>query len=216
MVMHEDETPAEGRPADGADMAVDVTAGWIAREDGNSDEELLERLRQGEQAAFDTLFLRYYRQVYRVLYSVVGNAQEAEDLLQETLLVLYRQPPKLDRGAPLAAWLYRVAANRGYNALRATRRDSVRPVESVEQATSVDPHTEAVRAEERARVRAALARQPERAAKLLLLRAAGLSYAEIAAALEIALGSVGTLLARAERAFLKEYEAQSAEEREEG
>ena len=54
--------------------------------------------------------------------------------------------------------------------------------------------------------RAALARLPERTAKLLLLRYAGLSYAEIAAALQVAPGSVGTLLVRAERAFIQTYE----------
>jgi RNA polymerase sigma factor (sigma-70 family) len=62
-----------------------------------------------------------------------------------------------------------------------------------------DPHDELLRAEERARVREALARLPERQGKLLLLRYAGLSYAEVAATLESAPGSVGTLLARAER-----------------
>jgi RNA polymerase sigma-70 factor (ECF subfamily) len=69
-----------------------------------------------------------------------------------------------------------------------------------------DPQDEYLRHEERERVRAALARLPERQGKLLLLRHAGLSYAEMAAALEVAPGSIGTLLVRAERAFLVEYE----------
>jgi RNA polymerase sigma-70 factor (ECF subfamily) len=69
-----------------------------------------------------------------------------------------------------------------------------------------DPQDEYLRREERERVRAALARLPERAAKLLLLRYAGMSYGEIAGALELAPASVGTLLARAERAFLAAYQ----------
>jgi RNA polymerase sigma-70 factor (ECF subfamily) len=65
---------------------------------------------------------------------------------------------------------------------------------------------ELLRAEERARVRAALAQLPERQSQLLLLRHAGLAYTEIAAIVDVAPGSVGTLLARAERAFITEYE----------
>jgi RNA polymerase sigma-70 factor (ECF subfamily) len=68
----------------------------------------------------------------------------------------------------------------------------------------VDPHAELLQAEERARVRAAIALLPERQGQLLLH--AGLSYAEIADALDIAPGGVGTLLARAERAFVGTYE----------
>jgi RNA polymerase sigma-70 factor (ECF subfamily) len=62
--------------------------------------------------------------------------------------------------------------------------------------------------QERQRVRSALAQMKPRSARLLLLRHTGLSYAEIAAALEIAPGSVGTLLARAEAEFEREYRRQ--------
>jgi RNA polymerase sigma-70 factor (ECF subfamily) len=99
-----------------------------------------------------------------------------------------------------------VALNRGYNALRGQNRAQRRIERLAAAPAQVDPHVELQRAEERARVRAVLARLPERQGKLLLLRHAGLSYAEIAASLEIAPGSVGTLLARAERAFLALYE----------
>jgi RNA polymerase sigma-70 factor (ECF subfamily) len=64
-----------------------------------------------------------------------------------------------------------------------------------------DPETEALRAEDRDQVRAALATLPERQAKLLLLRQEDLKYAEIAEILEVAPSSIGTLLVRAERAF---------------
>jgi RNA polymerase sigma-70 factor (ECF subfamily) len=100
----------------------------------------------------------------------------------------------------------RVALNRGYNALRGERRERARIERLAEPAVQLDPHAELLRAEERARVRATLARLPDRQGKLLLLRHAGLAYAEIAAALELSPGSIGTLLARAERAFLAAYE----------
>jgi RNA polymerase sigma-70 factor (ECF subfamily) len=179
----------------------------------NSDATLLERLRSGDSTAFDELFLRHYAAVYRVLYGVVGNAQEAEDLAQETFTALYRQPPRLDGSGALGGWLYRVAVNRAYNALRSDGRLQ-RRLERVELEQQSDPQDEYVRREERERVRAALARLPERTAKLLLLRYAGLSYAEIAAVLQVAPSSVGTLLARAERAFVAAYQRMNQSESE--
>lgn len=184
------------------------------------DEELLERLTQGDHAAFEALFLRYYQQVYRVLAHLVGSREQAEDLAQETFLTLYRQPPPTDVGDKLVAWLCRVALNRGYNALRSERRARQRMerVERMERGEQVPPGSpsdelasEVVRAEEQAVVRDVLARLPERQSAILLLRSAGCSYAEIATALHVKPGSVGTLLARAERAFGARYRQQGGE-----
>lgn len=171
-----------------------------------SDTEVLERMRHGDEAAFEELFLRHYAQVYRVLYHLLANRQEAEDLVQETFLTLLRQPPPPRTEVPLPAWLCRVALNRGYNVLRSDRRERARLPRLVEPDTQVDPQVESQRREDRRRVRATLAELPERQSSLLLLRYAGLSYAEIATVLEVASGSVGTLLARAERAFMSAYE----------
>ena len=77
-------------------------------------------LARGEAAAFELLFTQHYGQVYRVAYNLVGTREAAEDLAQETFLALYREPPPA--GAPLLAWLCRVALNRGYNSLRGQRR----------------------------------------------------------------------------------------------
>lgn len=171
-----------------------------------TDAQLLERVGQGDQAAFESLFLRYYARVYRVAYNLVGCREEAEDLAQETLLVLYYHPPHPDVGTGLAAWLSRVALNQGYNALRSERRTRQRIERLDMPADTGDLESTVVRSEERAEVRSVIARLPDRQGKLLLLRYAGFSYAEIAAVLEIAPGSVGTLLARAERAFVKLYQ----------
>jgi RNA polymerase sigma factor (sigma-70 family) len=77
----------------------------------DTDEQLLDRVRRGDDAAFEQLFLRHYGQVYRVLYSLVGQREQAEDLTQETFLALYHQPPRPDSGATLMAWLCRVCLN---------------------------------------------------------------------------------------------------------
>ncbi len=167
-----------------------------------TDDVLVDRVRRGENAAFEMLFLRHYQRVYRVLYNLVGTREEAEDLAQETFLAFYHKPPRVGANDTLAPWLCRVALNRGYNVLRGERRAQQRLDRLDVSLLAEDPHREAERAEERAYVRAVLANLPERQSTMLLLRYAGLSYSEIAATLGIAASSVGTLLARAERAFL--------------
>lgn len=153
-------------------------------------------------ATFERLFRQYYGPVCQLLHRIVGD-EAAADLAQETFLALYHHPPepRMDEEA-IRAWLFRVALNRGYNALRARRRQAAHLEEMAVTDSTLDPELEVLRGEEREHVRAALAMLPERQAKLLLLRQQeGLKYAEIAAILAVAPGSIGTLLVRAERAF---------------
>src|SRR5262245_7441825 len=117
---------------------------WMSYAPDDTDAALLERLRSGDSIAFDELFLRHYTAVYRVLYGVVGNAQEAEDLAQETFTALYRRPPRLDGPGALGAWLYRVAVNRAYNALRSNKRSQRRLVGS-EPTQQSEPQNENLR-----------------------------------------------------------------------
>lgn len=173
----------------------------------DSDELLLERLAGGDHAAFETLFLRYAPRVYRAVYRLAGSPESAEDILQETFLALFHQPPRRPMEAPLVAWLCRVALNRGYNLLRGARREEQRLERWELTPLGQEPDQAAIRHEEQMEVRAALAHLPERQSRLLLLRHAGLSYTEIAATLELAPGSIGTLLVRAERAFLEVFQA---------
>jgi RNA polymerase sigma-70 factor, ECF subfamily len=163
-----------------------------------------------EQAEFDTLFLSHYDGVYRLLYRIVGSADEAEDLAQETFLRLYRQRFTPDREHSVRAWLFKVATNLAYNALRGHKRMDRREETIACQGwlgedRGADPARLAERREEREMVRKALADLPVRQAQLLLLRHAGLSYRELAQALDVAPGSVGTLLARAAVAFEGAY-----------
>src|SRR5690242_17038695 len=125
-----------------------------------SDNTLLERMKKGDDAAFEQLFVRHYSQVFRVVYSLLGSQEAAEDLAQETFLELYRHSPASVSGSTLAPWLCRVALNRGYNALRGERRSQQRMERFMPggyPAQSDDPYTELARAEERALVREVLA-----------------------------------------------------------
>ena len=163
--------------------------------------------RRQEETSFEAAFLEHYPRVYGVLFRLVGDRAEAEDLTLETFWKLWRQPPA--RAESLGGWLYRVAVRLGYNALRAARRRR-RYEESAGRDALVfdaplDPAHAAERRAQRDRVRAVLSQMPPREAQLLILRHAGLAYKDIAAVLEMAPGSVGALLARAEKKFEQLY-----------
>jgi RNA polymerase sigma-70 factor (ECF subfamily) len=180
-----------------------------------SDARLLEGLRTGEETAFESLFAGHWRTVYGILFRLMGSREEAEDLAQEVFVRLYRNPPSLRDQDTIAPWLYRVATNLGYNALRKSRRESRRrervqrlsDAEGTAGVHAVDPESASLAEEERRTVRHALARLSEREQACLVLRHSGLSYAEVAAALGVRTGSVGTLLARAEERFRRAYQS---------
>ncbi|HYP18728.1 MAG TPA: sigma-70 family RNA polymerase sigma factor [Chloroflexia bacterium] len=171
----------------------------------DTDNDLLARLGRGDYTAFEPLFLRHYDRVYRVVYGLVGSREASEDLAQETFLELHRRAAQLQPDTSLGAWLCRVALNKGYNVLRDGRRARLK-LESLASMPADDPYAELLRAEDRARVRAVLSRLQERQVKILMMRYAGYSLAEMAAVLGLASGSMGTLLARAEKAFVAAYE----------
>jgi RNA polymerase sigma-70 factor (ECF subfamily) len=159
--------------------------------------------------AFEALFQEHWQKVFEVLYRLVGDPDEAQDLALEAFWRLYSRPPRDDRN--LAGWLYRVASNLGLNALRAARRrmhheGQTGRLES-EFASPPNPASESERLEERRQVRLVLAQMDSRSARLLILRHSGLSYAELASVIGLSPASIGTLLARAERDFERRYRA---------
>jgi RNA polymerase sigma-70 factor (ECF subfamily) len=85
-------------------------------------EATLARARSGDDDAFRELTDPYRRELQVHIYRIVGSAQDAEDLLQETLLSAWRSLPGFEERASLRAWLYRIATNRSLDALRASRR----------------------------------------------------------------------------------------------
>lgn len=156
--------------------------------------------------AFEGLFRAEYARVVGIAHRVLADEAEAEDVAQEVFVSFYRAHPANAPYGP--AWLHAAAAHAALNALRGrdrrTRREAAQAM-PVDATTAGDDPAEIVAASEtRDEVRAVLARLPERSAAMLALRYAGLSYAEIAAALDVRASSVGTLLRRAEDAFRRE------------
>jgi RNA polymerase sigma-70 factor (ECF subfamily) len=166
---------------------------------------------------FVEVFRLRYAELVRLVARVLGDRAEAEDVVQETMAGL-ADHEVLDRpDGEVAAWLRRVCLNASFNRLRTLQRSADRMRRSaaadrpLQYADTTGPQlAQVVRAEERAAVRVALGRLPERQRMCLLLRHSGYRYAEIAAALDIAQGSVGVLLARGERAFRTYYEQGAA------
>lgn len=162
-------------------------------------------------ASFEAVFREHWGRVYGVLFRLVGDRQEAEALALEAFWRLHRRGlagAKAD-AARMDGWLYRVATNLGLNALRARKRRARYEDQAgrmrLENEAFLDPVRESEKAEEREQVRRALGRIKPRSARLLVLRHSGLSYAEVASAVGVRPGSVGALLARAEREFEEEY-----------
>ena len=148
---------------------------------------------------------------------MLGDPAEAEDLALETFYRLHQRAPQLDADANIGGWLHRVATNLGLHSLRALRRRMSYEQSAGRQALDMtaerNPLEVVTDLESRNLARAALAQMNERQSQLLVLRYSGLSYKEIAAALDLSPTSIGPLLLRAEREFEKRYRALAQEER---
>lgn len=190
--------------------------------EGNSvttltDNLLLERIGQGDAASFEAVFQRHYDRVYGLLFRLVGSRAEAEDLAQEVFLKLYNHAFRQrlfsrSREHNISAWLYRVATNKGYNAIRDRQRLWQRNTMLLPDSPgSPAAEKEVEKLEMETAVRRTLARLRPRQVQLLLMRQMGFSYNECAAACGVAPGSVGTLLSRAASAFRQAYEEETGE-----
>jgi RNA polymerase sigma-70 factor (ECF subfamily) len=153
------------------------------------------------RADLEDVFRRDYRRVVGVASRVLGSQSEAEDVAQEVFLAFGRSSvPAGEAGG----WLSVAAVHTALNHLRSGRRRASRESAAAGDDVLPDIADEVVTFEERGRVRAALAALPHKHAAALVLRHSGLSYADVAAALDMSPGSVGTTVRRAESALRKE------------
>jgi RNA polymerase sigma-70 factor, ECF subfamily len=165
--------------------------------------------RPNSPQSFEDIFLSTYPRLVAILRRMLGDSGRAEELASESFLKLYRTtlPPAAKANVP--GWLYRTAMNLGIDDLRARSRH-FRLQQEVNHSGSPNSHAEdglqrLLRAERQQRVRFVLSKLKPEWAQLLLLRASGYSYKELAQHLELAPASVGTMLMRAEAAFEQCY-----------
>jgi RNA polymerase sigma factor (sigma-70 family) len=147
-----------------------------------SDESLALRAIEGDEGAFAAIFDRYHQSLYRYCLALLGNSQDAQDALQNTMVKVLRAMPGEERWIALKPWLYRIAHNESIELLR--RRRETRPLDSDLAVTAYDL-AEAMATRERLRVLLSdLDKLPERQRGALVMRElAGLDFAEIGTAL---------------------------------
>jgi RNA polymerase sigma factor (sigma-70 family) len=148
-----------------------------------SDERLVRRAAGGEERAFAAIFDRYHQPLYRYCVAIVGDSQDAQDALQNTMLKVLRALPDEAREIKLKPWLYRIAHNESVDLLR--RRRETRELDAEAVAPGLSPAEELSVRERLRRLLADIGELPERQRGALVMRElAGLDFDAIAAALD--------------------------------
>ncbi|HEY0405041.1 MAG TPA: sigma-70 family RNA polymerase sigma factor [Pyrinomonadaceae bacterium] len=173
--------------------------------------QFVDRLRAGETAAFDHLVNERSGDVYALLYRLTEDPEEAKDLTQETFLRAFQNIGRFRGDANLKTWLYRIAINQARNRWRWWRRrrrdvtvsldaqdgQQEQPLASRLRAVGNNPEQETLARERETSLRLALRSLSRSYREAVILRdVEGLSYEEIAVALEISIGTVKSRLSR--------------------
>ena len=174
--------------------------------------QFIERLRAGEAAAFDHLVMERSGDIYALLYRLTEDAEEARDLTQETFLQAFRNIAHFRGDADLRTWLYRIAVNQARNRWRwwrRRRRDVTTSLDARDRMGDSPLETRLCHQSCESPEQLALAREREQALlaalrslahpyrEVVILRdIEGLSYEEVAATLEISVGTVKSRLSR--------------------
>jgi RNA polymerase sigma-70 factor (TIGR02960 family) len=199
-------------------------------------DQTLARARAGDEDAFRELTEPYRRELDLHIYRIVGSRQDAEDLLQETLLAAWGGLGRFEGRASVRAWLYRIATNRSLDALRATRRrpEDRRAAQMPEPTRWNEPlwlepypdvlldgiPDDAPGPEARYETREAIALAfivglqhlpPQQRAVLVMRDVLGFRAAEVAETLQTSQASVNSLLRRARDAFASRLPATGRE-----
>ena len=152
---------------------------------------------------FDGLFAANYAALTRLIYRVVGDTGSAEELAAEAFWKLRRNPPASDYN--LVGWLYRTGLRLALDNLKKRKRRAHYEALAPAPGAMQSPEEALEQLERQVRVRQVLAALKPEQATLLVLRSEGYSLGEMASILHLNPSSVGTLLARADTAFRKEY-----------
>ena len=191
------------------DQAAAATSGDVRRA---VEAQFIERLKAGDEAAFDDLVTERSGDVYALLYRLTNDAEEARDLTQETFLRTFQNINLFRGDAELKTWIYRIAVNQARNRWRwwrRRRRDVTVSLDAgdshsdeslgarLRDRASRDPEQDTLAHEREKALMAALDLLSRSYRETVILRdIEGLSYEEIATTLEISIGTVKSRLAR--------------------
>lgn len=171
-----------------------------------SDNELVEIVRSSDQERYGEIIERYQGKLFVFLYRLIGNREEAEDLLQEVFLKAYINLNSYDTSRKFSSWIYRIAHNEAVNRIKRKSLKRFIPWEDVTsikdklEMSSIDEGVEKVwaRKEENREVAGAVEKLPLKYKQVLILRYwEDKSYTEISEILEKPVNTVGTLIKRA-------------------
>jgi RNA polymerase sigma-70 factor (ECF subfamily) len=157
------------------------------------EDNLVIQAKQGDRSAFGELVVCYYERVIQVVYRLCGDAQIAQDAAQETFIRVWLKLPGFQPRAPFRSWVYRIAVNAALDILRQKPDMSIEDNEGMLMMAEKNPGPEAayIEKEQMDLLQGAVRALPEAARAVLVLREYGeLSYEEIAAVLEIPVGTV--------------------------
>lgn len=178
-----------------------------------SDLSLVQLAQRGDAGAFDALVRRYQHKVVKLVMRYVRDPAEAEDVAQEAFIKAYRALPRFRGDSAFYTWLYRIAINTAKNVLAARGRSPIEyDLDRGDGEESYDivarmkdtatPEALALTEEIRSTVTAAIDALPEDLRTAIQLRELeGLSYEEIAAAMECPVGTVRSRIFRAREAI---------------
>lgn len=170
----------------------------------SSDKELMERFLRGEVEGFNLLVKNYKVRLFSLLYRLVGNREEAEDILQETFLRVYRQKESYDFNYSFSTWIYTIALNLCRNLYK--RKKKVRFLGMDSLVNHPDPNSENHGNRNRLSsiLEGAISSLPFKYRTVFLLRDVDqLSYEEVASTLSLPLGTVKSRVNRARRILQK-------------
>jgi RNA polymerase sigma-70 factor (ECF subfamily) len=179
-----------------------------------SDLSLVRRVQRGDKGAFDALVLKYQHKLVKLVMRYVRNPAEAEDIAQEAFIKAYRALPQFRGDSAFYTWLYRIAINTAKNAVVSRDRSPIEYNIDRHDATeesydmqgrmkdSETPEGLVLTDEIRTTVNAAIDALPEDLRTAIVLRELeGLSYEEIAAAMDCPVGTVRSRIFRAREAI---------------
>jgi RNA polymerase sigma factor (sigma-70 family) len=190
--------PLEAGPVTADGQAADLNL--------EEDEALVRRAQRGQREAFDVLVERYKRRLYGVVYHMLSNHEDANDMVQDSFLNAYRNLRRFKNQSSFYTWIYRIAVNRTINFIRRNKRRTEYSLDDFDGAIQTDPDflemmshatpsREAGLTELQEQLNAALQKlsEPHRAV-VVMHDIQGMTHADIARAMKCSEGTVRSRL----------------------